>query len=50
MEGGYQSLTRMMNNETNSIKFDTLEKMCDLFNFFQWFTSKFIWNDDNSAF
>lgn len=30
--GGYQSLTRMMNNETNSIKFDTLEKMCDLFN------------------
>ena len=24
MEGGYQSLTRMMNNETNSIKFDTL--------------------------
>lgn len=32
MEGGYQSLTRMMNNETNSIKFDTLEKMCDLFN------------------
>lgn len=26
MEGGYQSLTRMMNNETNSIKFDTLEK------------------------
>ena len=32
MEGAYQSLTRMMNNETNSIKFDTLEKMCDLFN------------------
>ena len=32
MEGGYQSLTRMMNNETNSIRFDTLEKMCDLFN------------------
>lgn len=30
MEGGYQSLTRMMNNETNSIKFDTLEKICDI--------------------
>ena len=32
MEGGYQSLTRMMNNETSSIKFETLEKMCDIFN------------------
>lgn len=31
MEGGYQSLTRLMNNETSSIKFDTLEKMCDIF-------------------
>lgn len=31
MEGCYQSLSRMMNNETNSIRFDTLEKMCDLF-------------------
>lgn len=31
MEGGYQSLTRMMNNETKSIKFETLEKMCDIF-------------------
>lgn len=31
MEGGYQSLTRLMNNETSSIKFETLEKMCDLF-------------------
>ena len=31
MEGGYQSLSRMMNNETNSIRFATLEKMCDLF-------------------
>ena len=30
MEGGYQSLTRMMNNETNSIKFETLEKMCKI--------------------
>lgn len=32
MEGGYQSLTRLMNNETSSIKFETLEKMCDIFN------------------
>lgn len=31
MEGGYQSLTRLMNNETSSIKFETLEKMCDIF-------------------
>lgn len=32
MEGGYQSLTRLMNNETSSIKFETLKKMCDIFN------------------
>lgn len=32
MEGGYQSLTRLMNNETSIIKFETLEKMCDIFN------------------
>lgn len=32
MERGYQSLTRLMNNETSSIKFETLEKMCDIFN------------------
>ena len=32
MEGGYQSLTRMMENQTTSIRFDTLEKMCDIFN------------------
>lgn len=31
MEGGYQALTRLMENQTNSIRFDTLEKMCDLF-------------------
>jgi putative transcriptional regulator len=31
MEGGYQSLTRLMNNETKSIRFDTLEKLCDIF-------------------
>ncbi len=30
MEGGYQSLSRMMNNETNSIHFDTLEKICNI--------------------
>ena len=30
MEGGYQSLTRMMENQTTSIRFDTLEKMCDI--------------------
>ncbi|MBQ8043634.1 MAG: helix-turn-helix transcriptional regulator [Clostridia bacterium] len=32
MEGGYQSITHMMNNETSSIRFDTLEKMCDVLN------------------
>ncbi len=32
MEGGYQSLTRMMENQTTSIRFDTLEKMCNIFN------------------
>jgi putative transcriptional regulator len=31
MEGGYQSLTRMMENQTSGIRFDTLEKMCDIF-------------------
>ncbi len=31
MEGGYQSLSRLMNNETTSIHFETLEKMCDIF-------------------
>ena len=30
MEGGYQSLTRMMNNETSGIHFDTLEKLCSV--------------------
>lgn len=32
MEGGYQSLTHMMNNETSSIRFETLEKMCNVLN------------------
>ena len=31
MEGGYQSLSHLMDNETKAIHFDTLEKMCDLF-------------------
>lgn len=31
MEGGYQSLSHLMNNQTKAIHFDTLEKMCDLF-------------------
>ena len=30
MEGGYQSLTRMMNNETSGIHFATLEKLCSV--------------------
>lgn len=30
MEGGYQSLSHLMNNETISIRFETLEKMCDI--------------------
>ena len=30
MEGGYQSLSHLMNNETISIHFETLEKMCDI--------------------
>ena len=31
MEGGYQSLSHLMDNKTKAIHFDTLEKMCDLF-------------------
>lgn len=31
MEGGYQSLSHLMNNQTKAIHFETLEKMCDLF-------------------
>ena len=30
MQSGYQYMNRMINNETKSIKFDTLDKMCDL--------------------
>lgn len=32
MEGSYQALTRLMNNETTSIKFSTLEKVCTVLN------------------
>lgn len=28
--GSYQSLSHLMNNETTGIKFDTLEKICDI--------------------
>lgn len=31
MEGGYQSLSHLMDNQTKAIYFETLEKMCDLF-------------------
>lgn len=31
MEGGYQSLSHLMDNKTKSIHFETLEKMCNLF-------------------
>lgn len=30
MEGGYQSLSHLMDNQTKAIHFETLEKMCDL--------------------
>lgn len=30
MEGGYQSLSHLMDNETKAIRFETLEKMCNL--------------------
>lgn len=30
MEGGYQALSHLMNNETVSIRFETLEKMCNI--------------------
>lgn len=31
MESGYQALTHLMNNETASIHFATLDKLCELF-------------------
>ncbi len=30
IEGGYQSLSNLMNNETTSIHFETLEKACQI--------------------
>ena len=30
MEGSYQSISHMMNNETTGIKFETIEKLCIL--------------------
>lgn len=31
MEGSYRSLSNMMDNKTTSIRFDTLDKLCDVF-------------------
>lgn len=28
MEGGYQSISNLMNNESSAIRFETLEKLC----------------------
>ena len=30
MEGGYQALSNLMNNETRSIHFSTIEKICTI--------------------
>lgn len=30
MEGGYQALTKLMNNEAKAIRFSTLDKMCQI--------------------
>ena len=30
MEGGYQSLSHLMDNKTKKIQYDTLERICDL--------------------
>ena len=30
MEGGYQAITRLMENSTVAIKFETLEKLCEI--------------------
>ena len=32
MEGGYQALSHLMDNETSSIHFETLEKVCNVLN------------------
>ena len=31
MKGGYQSLSKLINNESTGIKFETIDKMCKLF-------------------
>lgn len=30
MEGGYQNISAMMNNETTGIKFETIDKLCKI--------------------
>ena len=30
MEGSYQAISRLINNETIAIHFDTIDKICDL--------------------
>lgn len=32
MEGSYRSLSNMMDNKTTSIRFDTIDKLCNIFN------------------
>ena len=32
MEGSYRSLSNKMDNKTTSIRFDTIDKLCDIFN------------------
>ena len=32
MDGGYQSLSHLMNNEAKAIHFSTIEKMCNILN------------------
>ncbi len=32
MSCNYRSLSNLMNNETNSIRFDTIDKLCNIFN------------------
>jgi len=30
MEGGYQSLSHLIDNQTSAIRFETLEKLCNI--------------------
>lgn len=30
--GGYQNMSRMMDNQTISIRFDTIDKLCEILN------------------